>query len=193
MDGVRASGIPFGFITTLTMYNIDEVEWVVGYAEEHGAGLVQIHPLEPEGAAVRNLDGSVPDVRESAFALIEGARLQAAYDVTVQVDVAHRAELVNHPEEFLVDPPSPDARLSQWLTPLVVETDGTVAPLTYGFPRPYVLGSLLEHPLPELAERWDPGPFLDLTRRVGLRLADDDRPLFNWYDELAAEGRLVPA
>ena len=193
MAGVRASGIPFGFITTLTMHNIAEVEWVVGYAKEHGAGLVQIHPLEPEGAAVHNLDGSVPDVRESAFAVIEGARLEQAYDLTVQVDVARRAELVSHPAEFLVDPPPSQLLLSQWLTPLVVETDGRVVPLTYGFPRAYALGSLDERPLSELAERWDPDPFLALTRRVGRRLADDARPLFNWYDELAAEGRLVPA
>lgn len=193
MAGVRASGIPFGFITTLTMDNVAEVEWVVGYAKEHGAGLVQIHPLEPEGAAARNLDGSVPDLTESAFAVIEGARLEAAYELTVQVDIARRSELVGHPHEFLVEPPSARARLSDWLTPLVVETDGTVVPLTYGFAQRYALGSLLQHPLRTLAGGWDPTSFLDLTRRVGLRLAGDPRPLFNWYDELAAEAKLVLA
>jgi MoaA/NifB/PqqE/SkfB family radical SAM enzyme len=193
LPGVRASGIPFGFITTLTMHNVAEVEWVVGYAREHGAGLVQIHPLELEGAAVQNLAGSLPDLRESAFAVIEGARLEAVYGITVQVDIARRSELVGHPQEFLVETPSPDLRLSEWLTPLVIETDGTVVPLTYGFPQRYALGSVVEKPLRVLADAWDPAPFLDVTRRVGERLMEDPRPLFNWYEELSNEARRLTA
>lgn len=189
MAAVRASGIPFGFITTLTQHNVAEVEYVVRYAKEHGAGLVQIHPLELEGAAVVNLGQSIPDSRESAFAVLEGARLSATYGIPVQVDVAHRSDLARFPEQFLAEPPPPGAALSSWLTPLVLETDGTVVPLTYGFPRAFALGNVHTTPLPALVEAWDPGPFLALCKDVAHNLEREGRPLFNWYEEVCRRAR----
>jgi len=189
MDAVRDSGIPFGFITTLTMHNVDEVEFVVRYAADHGASLVQIHPLELTGEATLNLPGSIPDARESAFAVLEGARLSQLYAIPVQVDVARQAELWNAPEQFLGARPSSTARLADWLSPLVVETDGTVVPMTYGFPRKYQLGNATETPLAALAEQWDPDPFLSLCARVVERLVASDTTFFNWYEEVCIDAQ----
>jgi len=36
------SGIPFGFIFTLTQYNVNEIDWAVRFAVEQGAKLFQI-------------------------------------------------------------------------------------------------------------------------------------------------------
>jgi Fe-coproporphyrin III synthase len=190
MDGVERSGIPFGFITTLTQHNVHEVEYVVQYAHDHRASLVQIHPLELEGAAVTNLPGSVPDVRESAFALLEGARLSAVYGVRVQVDIAHLADLEAQPELFLAEEPAAGTPLSSWLTPLVVETDGLVVPLTYGFPGEYALGNANDHRLADLATTWNSQPFLRVCRAVAEKLLLEGRPLFNWYEEVAQQARL---
>ena len=38
---VRDAGIPFGFIFTLTLYNLHELEWVAAFAVEQGAELLQ--------------------------------------------------------------------------------------------------------------------------------------------------------
>lgn len=189
MAAVRASGIPFGFITTLTQHNVDEVEYVVRYAKEHGASLVQIHPLELEGAAATNLGQSIPDSRESAFAVLEGARLSAAYGLPVQVDVAHQSDLARFPEQFLAVAPRDGVPLSSWLTPLVLETDGTVVPLTYGFPRAFALGNVHAARLHDLVASWDPGPFLALCRDVVRDLEASGRPLFNWYEEVCRRAR----
>jgi len=191
MEGVRRSGIPFGFITTLTQHNVDELEFVVAYARDHGAGLVQVHPLELEGAAVANLPGSVPDLRESAFGVLEGARLSASYGVPVQVDVARLADLESRPDLFLAASPATSASLSTWLSPVVVETDGTVVPLTYGFPRAYALGNLHDRPLADLAATWNPTGFLRVTAAVADRIRSDRRSLFNWYDEVTRQARLA--
>jgi len=51
LEGLRASEIPFGFIFTLTQYNLDELDWVASFALEQGARLLQIHPLEEVGRA----------------------------------------------------------------------------------------------------------------------------------------------
>jgi Fe-coproporphyrin III synthase len=189
MDAVRASGIPFGFITTLTMHNVDEVDFVVRYAAAQGASLVQVHPLELVGAAIDNLTNSVPDPEESAFALLEGARLSRAYSIPVQVDLVRQADLHTHPEQFLAVPSDTPHPLGRWLTPLVVETDGTVVPMTYGFPRRHALGNATSNTLTQLAECWDPEPFLALCARVAEDLMNRRLPFFNWYDELCTAAR----
>ncbi|MFF1320968.1 MULTISPECIES: radical SAM protein [unclassified Streptomyces] len=114
MKAVERSGIPCAFITTLTLENLAELEFVVAYAQAHGAGGVQVHPLEPEGAALDNLAECVPDAREFVFAIVEGARLSQRYGIPVQVDLAHRAALLRHPEAFLALAPDPPRPLSSW-------------------------------------------------------------------------------
>lgn len=182
MAGVERSGIPFGFITTLTMRNVHELAFVVQYAAAHGASLVQVHPLEAEGAAVTNLRGEQPDGREAAFAFVEAARLSAVHRIPVQVDLAHRSELDRNPQAFLAVAPEPDVGLAGWLTPLVLQTDGQVVPLMHGFPAPYALGSVLERPLAELATCWDPAPLLRVTAAAAERIRQRAGALFNWYE-----------
>jgi MoaA/NifB/PqqE/SkfB family radical SAM enzyme len=181
LAGVARSGIPFGFITTLTQRNVDEIEDVVLLAERFGASLVQIHPLEPVGAASQNLRDVVPDGQELGFAMFEGIMQSAAHrGVVVHVDVARPAEIES------IDLPSPGMapRLGDWLSPLVIETDGLVVPMTYGFARRFALGSLESAPLRTLAADWDEQPFVDLCARVRATLLDEDRAFFNWYEEV---------
>lgn len=184
MASVSASGIPFGFISTLTMENVAELEFVVEYAVSHGASLVQVHPLELVGAAAGNLPDAIPDDRELAFGLLEGARLSLEHEIPVQVDVVRKASLASAPERFLATPPAAGAALGEWLTPLVVETDGTVVPLTYGMSKRFALGNLADAPLSRLADAWDPAPFLALCARVADDLLSRAEPFFSWYEEI---------
>ena len=77
LEGVRRSGIPFGFIFTLTQYNLHELSWVAEFALGEGAQLLQVHPLEGAGRAARRLPGAQPDETESAYAFLEVCRVQA--------------------------------------------------------------------------------------------------------------------
>ncbi|MBD0674167.1 radical SAM protein [Streptomyces sp. CBMA156] len=186
---VRASGIPFGFIFTLTQFNVHELAWVADFAVAAGASLLQIHPLEPEGNAAGRLPGAVPDVTEMLFSVLEAARLRSSTDLTVQLDLVDRHSIVAQADRFLPDDERPRG-LAPWLSPLVIETDGTVVPLTYGFDRRFALGSLDEAPLSELARHWDPSPFRSLCRSVHADLAREDAPaLVNWYDEVTRAAR----
>ncbi|QWA20530.1 radical SAM protein [Streptomyces sp. JCM17656] len=49
MKAVERSGIPCAFIKTLTLENLAELEFVVAYAQAHGAGGVQVHPWSRKG------------------------------------------------------------------------------------------------------------------------------------------------
>lgn len=198
---VRDSGIPFGFIFTLTQFNIHELAWVADFAVAAGASLLQIHPLEAEGSAVRALPDAVPDVTEMLFSVLEVARLRTSTDLFIQIDLVERGNLVSQADRFLLGDGNGDdggggqaagqaGRLSSWLSPLVVETDGAVVPFAYGFDRRFALGNLHEEPLSAQARAWDPAPFRGLCRRVHADLSGEHGPSFvNWYDEVTRASR----
>jgi len=183
LPAVRDSGIAFAFITTLTLHNVHELEFVFQLAAEYGAALVQVHPLEPDGAGAA-LRTSVPDSTELGFAFFETTRLSVVHDIPVQIDLVTQKDLRSAPDRFLVAPRDPRASLASWLTPLVLEIDGTVVPLSYGFGRDYALGNVQDAPLAALAERWDSEPLQRQARAVYDELVRDDVKFTNWYERM---------
>lgn len=195
LDGVRRSGIPFGFIFTLTQHNVDELDWVAGFALEQGAGLLQIHPLEEAGRARRLLAGSRPDHVETTYAYLEALRIQAVAGerLRVQLDVVDRELLTGG--ESITETGVRRRPLSTVVSPLVVEADGAVVPLEYGFLRAYALGNLHDGRLRELASSWKrerSGAFQELCRRALAELHKPAAlPFANWYEVMADLGAVV--
>jgi MoaA/NifB/PqqE/SkfB family radical SAM enzyme len=193
LPALAASGVTFGFVFTLTQANVHELEWVVDFATGAGASLVQVHPLEAEGNARQGLTSLAPDGQELAFALLESLRLQSTTSAFLQLDVTSAADLLHHPERFLCLESVPDQPLGRWLTPLVLEADGTLVPITYGFPRAYALGNLHNASLGGLLRHWNPEPLLALARRTREQalesLRASDRSLLNWYQEIVDSAR----
>jgi MoaA/NifB/PqqE/SkfB family radical SAM enzyme len=189
LAAVRDSGLAFGFITTLTLHNAHELEFVFELAVEYGAALVQVHPLEPDGAGAQ-LHESTPDSTELGYAFFEAMRLSVVHGIPVQIDLVTQRDLRSAPERFLTAPRDPQAPLASWLTPLVLETDGTAVPLSYGFGRDYALGSLHEAPLPALAERWDAEPLRRQAVALHEELVRDDVKLTNWYERMMRRSHL---
>jgi MoaA/NifB/PqqE/SkfB family radical SAM enzyme len=193
LDRVRASGIPFGFIFTLTQYNLHELPWVADFALAQGAKLLQIHPLEEAGRARQLLAGEGPDAVEASFAFVVAARLReaSAGRLHVQLDLLSRTHLRDHPERVFAGapPPGPEVTAAELVSPLVIEADGCVVPIQHGFPRAYALGNLKDAPLHELLARWRRDrsvAFRSLCRDVFEELtAPAELPLANWYELLA--------
>ena len=136
LAGLRDSGIPFGFIFTLTQHNLDELDWVADFALEQGARSLQIHPLEEFGRASEELLGDSPNPREKSMAFLEFLRVQAKAKerLHVQLDLADSVALRRRPERVYADSLDTDVSsepLARLVAPLVVETDGTVVPLQY--------------------------------------------------------------
>jgi hypothetical protein len=78
--------------------------------------------------------------------------------------------------------------LAAFVSPLVIEPDGTVVPILHGFPRRYALGNLYDAPLHVLSGRWRQdglADFLALSRSTFKAVtAPDQSPVVNWYDKL---------
>ena len=195
---LRASGIPFGFIFTLTQYNLDELDWVASFALEQGARLLQVHPLEDVGRAREEMAGEHPDEVESAYAMLEVLRLKEALgdQMHVHIDLIDREYLKTDPATVFADELSADVEsglFSELVSPLVIEADGQVVPIEYGFAREYALGDLHAAPLSELMARWREKkllPFRALCRHVFQTTTTATAlPFFNWYeaiDQMAA-------
>jgi MoaA/NifB/PqqE/SkfB family radical SAM enzyme len=189
LEAVRKSGIDFGFIFTLTLHNVNEVDWAAGYAVEQGAKLFQIHPLEEVGRAAAELPGQRPDALESTYAFLEAERLRRKYAnrLLVQLDIVHRDLLMQAPERFYAaEPAARPERLAECVTPLVVEADGNVVPLGYGFGREFAVGCIVDRRLRDLAPEWIRTGyvrFLELCRRVYAEASQPaELPFLNWYE-----------
>lgn len=196
LDGLRGSGIPFGFIFTLTQYNLHELEWAAGFAVEQGARLLQIHPLEPSGRAAETIADATPDGTEAAWAFVLASRLQEALGdrLHVQLDLVSRRGMAAQPETFFADAAAAaGAPLSELVRPLVIEADGTVVPLEHGFTRGLALGNLHAAPLRELAPRWIAERYPEFRRlcRRAFEAATGqvDSPIANWSEALQQAGR----
>ena len=193
---LREAGVAFGFIFTLTLYNLDELAWVTTFAAEEGARLLQVHPLEEVGRASGDLPGCAPDALELARGFIEVARLQSEYKATlaIQYDVADVAVLASHPDRGFAMTPFESAEaaaaapLAALIAPIIVETDGAVVPLQYNFSRAFALGSMTAGDLRDQFDRWKRGgfpQFLALCRAVHERLMQPrEYPFVNWYGEV---------
>lgn len=191
---LRQSGIPFGFIFTLTRHNLHELDWVANFALGQGARLLQIHPLESVGRAALEMGSDRPDEVEDAYAYLETMRLQETIGgrMYIQLDLFDRDAILAEPSRVFASEDSAEPQselLADLVSPLVIEPDGTVAPIRYGFAREFVLGNLKTNRLPRLARTWvaDRYPaFRDLCRRVFATVSRPaELPFFNWYEVVA--------
>lgn len=200
LEGVRGTRIPFGFIFTLTLHNLNELDWVARFALDQGASLLQIHPLEEVGRARLVLAGRRPDELEAACAFVEASRLQAELGdrLAIRLDLMDRELLRPTPDRVYAGPADlhdVERPLADLLTPLVIEQDGAIVPLVYGFSRRFMVGNLHAERLRDAARRWKTSTlpdFQNLCRQVFVDETETtDLPIFNWYEaiERAGHGR----
>jgi MoaA/NifB/PqqE/SkfB family radical SAM enzyme len=190
---LREAGIAFGFIFTLTQFNCDELEWVADFAVSQGARLLQVHALEVMGRAGESLGDAAPDDHELAVAFVETMRLQAeaGAGIVIHFDLLDRDFLADNPATFFATPRPAGAEsrpFAEAISPLVLEPDGTLVPLGYGFPRAFALGNLRDAPWAELIHDWR-ATREEEFRRVCQGIWREtqeraDRPFINWYSEV---------
>jgi MoaA/NifB/PqqE/SkfB family radical SAM enzyme len=190
---LRDAGIAFGFIFTLTQFNCNELQWIADFAQEQGAQLLQIHPLEVVGRAEESLDDAAPDDYELAVAFVESTRLQAeAGDrIVIHFDLLDRDFLAENPDTFFATSLGAGAAshpFADSISPLILEADGTLVPLGHGFPRAFALGNLRDSSFSELIRDWRATREVEF-RRLCQGIWEEMRepaewPFFNWYSEV---------
>jgi MoaA/NifB/PqqE/SkfB family radical SAM enzyme len=202
LPNVRQAGIPFGFIHTLTQRNWEHLLWVAEFAAANGASLLQIHPLELAGRAAHEMAGDAPESDLLSKAYVMAFALASEYGDTmrVQLDLLYRDHLREEPELIyageLQDRPD-QVSPAQSIGLLVLEPDGTVVPVAFGFSRRFRLCNVNEQ---TLAACWgsylvDGYPaFRSLCRQVWDELSSPNAALLtNWHEVIVARSQTFDA
>ena len=197
LETVRRAGIPFAIVFTLTRENLHDLKWAAEFAVSQRALMLQVHPLEEYGRACSLTGGQQLTAQEMAatWMTVEYLREIHRGRLAIHLDSVSRYQL-----------PAPADLVDDTVSPLVIEDDGAVVPLRYGFPRSFAFGSLHVRTLAEMMPEWQDrcaSAFRDLYRETLRKLRGSDRMFLNLYEALAAEaeqqtdafvaaGRLMP-
>ncbi|MFK7996286.1 MAG: radical SAM/SPASM domain-containing protein [Granulosicoccus sp.] len=197
LSELRRRGITFGFLFTLTQNNLDELPWVVDFCLQAGATGLLIHPLEITGNATSQLSGKSPDSLESAHAWLVVEHLKKLHKgkLNIQLDLVHTSAIKQNPDQFFLGQQEKplQGKLSDLLSVLVIEPDGEVVPLQYGFPREFSLGNLQECRISEMVARWQDriGPEMHTLSSdlYGSLVKTGNGGFINWYEKLDKHAR----
>ena len=189
---VRETGLPFGFIHTVTRRSWEHLLWTAEFAAAQGAQLLQLHPLEPTGRAQQGLRDAVLDDDLLTRVYLLSLALGQQYDGTlaIQFDAFRKDLLRDNPEIVYASDWSVSEGEAQWqaadlLGLMVVEADGTVVPVSYGLSHAYKICNVREQ---RLIDVWPTyvrdgyGAFRALCRMVfGEVTTPCALPFFDWH------------
>jgi len=190
LAALRAHGVRFKLLCSVDPGSLADLPWAAAYAVEQGASALQIHPIEPAGRAGDLPHDAAPD--ETALkAYLIAQRLRQIWGDRLQVDV-DVADLL----PFACDTSAPAScatviaadDLSAVVSPLVIEPDGDVVPLRYGFSRAFRIGNIHDAPLEDLARTWLSArarAFVALSRGALAAAARGACPFGNPYEIIA--------
>jgi len=195
LQNLQQSGLTFGFIHTLTCDTWDHLEWVADFAAAHGARLLQLHPLEMVGRADPNLSSLCAPDEALARAYLLAFALAAKYhsSMVIQVDLLHRLHLLEAPSLVYADELIDGwetAPASDLLGLIVLEADGTVVPISYGFARKYQICTLREQSFQEGWQSFLQCGYLEFRRLCRVLFEElitcEQQSLFNWHERVVA-------
>ena len=197
LAALRESEIPFGFVFTVTKKSIQDFDWVLKFALDQGASLLQVHALEESGRAEKTLSGFSPDDSLASYTYLKviRARKEVGDRLQIQVDLTHQQIMQASPASFYASPREnlDMLSLSDLVSPLIVETSGRVVPLEYGFGQEYEIGNIKHKSLSQLANQWKKAgyqEFLELCQNVFEELTVPQKlPIMDWYARISEQSQ----
>lgn len=195
LGALADAGIRFGIVCGVSTASLDDIEEVAATVHRAGASMLQFHPIAQAGRA-RDLmpDASLsPD--DSALLYLAASLLAERYAgrLRVHTDLLHQRHVLQRPSAIYascLDEARWDARPAELLGVLVVEPDGAVNPVSFGFAPAFGLGNLRAAPMDQLWQRWlqdGYGKLLGLGRTLLEELRQGRLPVvFNPSDILRA-------
>ncbi len=195
LDRLRAAGLPFGLVHTVTRPSIPHLPWLADFAHAKGAALLQLHPLDPtgRGGEIETEFGLDEEARARLFLLGRLFEDRLPDSIAVQVDLHPRAALCAQARDYrLLEPVhaaglAPGTKLSEVVNPLVITERGEAVPFVYGLASDFTLaltGGDWRRDLEDFRRRGA----VRLRRFLGTRFAELERSevrFVDWYAHLA--------
>ena len=182
---VRDSEIPFAIVFLLTSASLAELEWAAEFAVAQGAAMLQARPaaeLSDEQMA-------------TAWMMVEWLSEIHRGKLVIHLDAVIRYRLPREPADLASWKQNLEReayRLGEIISPLVIEDDGTVTPLRYGFPRRFAFGNLHTEGLAKMTQRWiesQAGAFCEVYGVVLQKAKTADRMFADLYQMVAREAQ----
>ena len=149
LEALSGSGIGCGVAYGATRSNLDDLEATLQVVTDAGGSYAHVHAVEAAGRAVSELSDCLLD-RDDARRLYVLTRLLTLQSdpsaMTVHCDLIHRDWILERPE-LVYAVVHDDERLpasDQLPGVLVVEPDGAIIPVCYGFDRAFQIGTLAD-------------------------------------------------
>lgn len=193
LEQLRSCGIAFGLIHTLTCETWDRLSWIADFAAQQEAKLLQIHPLEMAGRASPTLSALSARDEDLAKAYLLSFALAAKYqgNMEIQVDLLHRLHLLEAPRLVYASELTDgwtELAPADLLGLIVLEADGAIVPLSYGFNRAYQVSDLTKQSFQDswrlfLQEGYP--RFRRMCRALFEELTScEQQVLFNWHERV---------
>jgi len=185
LSAVRAAKLPFSVVFTLTRDNFGELPWVADFACNQGAAMLEVRPMERVGHGPELAD-LVPTDKGAALAwlMVELLRQRHHGELPIRFDMYDRGTSASPARKWLAAKPLVPS-------PLVIETDGTVVPFRYGFPRRFAVGNVNDGSLVRLLRTWESrcGEALrEIARETVQQLSKPRQfPFVNFYEHLCQQ------
>ena len=190
---LRNASAAFAIIHTVTHESLHHLRWLYQFTGDAGANSLQLHLLEGVGRAMEEMTSEIPgeDLAVRVGLLAKILSLNSCGGPEIQADILPTAIIREHPEFIFAGRAEaiPTAPLSELVNPLILETDGTVLPVTAGISREFKICNLaqqsLKQSIPEY-RRTTYSRFRQLCRKLydesvsGCRL-----PYVDWYAALS--------
>lgn len=196
LEVARANGFRFGIIHALSKRTWEHLAWLGDFAVEHGAALLQIHPLERVGRAADGMADDAPDDEVLARAWLLAAAIETVHpQLLVQYDVFDRELVLRQPETvYASDGDAENATAADLLSLMVIEQDGTVVPLTYGMPRSFAVCNLRYKRIASAWPLYQATAYRDFrafckTVWEDVKATPAELPFFDWHELVVTSSR----
>ena len=137
----------FGFIHTITGQSWKQLLWLAEFAKENGAHLLQLHPLENFGRARESFNYSLPqEILYKSYILFHYIRDKYNGEMHVQLDYLHKEHIKEFPALVNISAVDTDdpGKLGKLINTIIVDEQGDIVPIAYGFSKRYLLGNIYQ-------------------------------------------------
>jgi MoaA/NifB/PqqE/SkfB family radical SAM enzyme len=144
MDRLGALGKRFGIAYGVSRESLSGMPWVVNFAQEKGAALVQFHPFAPTGRGQQLRDRLSLRETDKARAYLIASLLDMGNEPAIHLDIAPVSIAQSHRQDYeiLLLEDATDTPLSSLVNPLIIDETGLILPLSYGINQSLALGRL---------------------------------------------------
>jgi MoaA/NifB/PqqE/SkfB family radical SAM enzyme len=182
---IRDAGIPFAIVFSLTSSSLADLGWVAEFAAAQGAAMLHLRPsAELAGESMA-----------AAWRKVETLWERHCGKLVIHFDAVNKYNLPAQPGDlasWMRDLECEARYLGEIVSPLVIEYDGTVTPLSYGFPRRFAFGNLRQERLTTMTKRWiesQAAAFCEVYGAVLQQARTADRSFGDWYLMLSLEAQ----